>query len=157
MSLGSDSSDEWLKQHLSKRKYDELNSVIFRSVPKMYLNEMQEICPNLIENAKVLGHVYKEDSNSDDENDEMQDPTKSTERLIKKNKKIPKKDLSTVSDADLFMSIVELEQAIILQRKENEKLLQEIQLLDPAMRQLDLEKQGLFTELMNIERSIQSI
>ena len=144
-------SDEWLRNHLSDKKYDELNSAIFRSVPQIYLQEMEGVCKNLIQNAKILGHIYETDGNH--ENDNIIDINISTEKLIMKDQKIPKKDISKMSDTDLYMSVVELEKAIKAQRRYNAKLLQEIQLLDPAMRQLDLEKQGLFVELMNIERT----
>ena len=147
-------SDQWLRNHLSERKYDELNSAIFRSVPQVYLREMEGVCQNLIQNAKILGHIYESEDQTNGE--QIIDINISTEKLIMNEQKIPKKDLSKISDADLYMSVVELEKAIRAQRKYNAKLLQEIQLLDPAMRQLDLEKQGLFVELMNIERTIPS-
>lgn len=137
-------ADDWLRANLSEKKFDELNATIFRTVPETYQREMEDVCQNLIENASILGTIY--------DCEDRGPAYKKYDPYL--NEKIPKKDVSQMSDTELYMATVELEQAIRSQRERNEKLLQEVQLLDPAMRQLDLEKQGYFIELTNIERGI---
>ncbi|EAY00018.1 hypothetical protein TVAG_029220 [Trichomonas vaginalis G3] len=136
----ADLTDRWLRDNLSKKKYDDLNQAIFKTVPEMYRNETVDSCPTLIENAQILNHIYESDP--EDAKEFANCP------------EFEEKDLSKMTTTEIYLENIALMQAIRNQREANEKLLQEIQLLDPAMRQLDLEKQGYFVELMNIEREM---
>lgn len=135
----ADQTDRWLRDNLSKKKYDDLNQAIYNTVPELYRNEAVSACPNLIENAQILCHIYEKDLTSITDKD---------------SDKLEKKDLSKLTTAQIYLENIALLELIRAKREENEKLLQEIQLLDPAMRQLDLEKQGYFVELMNLEREM---
>lgn len=136
----SRSSDKTLKKALSKRGYDELNHVLAENVPEVYKYEMLPICGNFLDNARKLGRVYYTTHGQIPEEKELDGTWRKDPRLM--------------NDMEIFNENLQLAEAIEKVKKENDQLRQELQILDPAMRRYDLEKQCVYLELMQEETGL---
>lgn len=126
--------DEVLRELMSPQRYIKLNHILITQLPDQYRREMAPFCPDLIENARKIGHLYPK--------------PKPNQQL---NQEELSRDPETMTNEELFAASKQLEEMIKQQRKKNLQTKMEIQLLDPGKRRMDLESHCLFIQLYEEE------
>lgn len=113
------------------------------------------VCDAFLDNARKIGKVRVRESYSvSSASPKKQKKQQMEEEQV--NDGSWRKDPRLMSDEELFEETLWLSQAIKQQRKANDQARTELQILDPAMRRYDLEKQCVYLELFQEETGILS-
>lgn len=150
--VNAESLDRSLRNALPSSKYDELRYSISNGVPEFYKQKMLPVCDVFLDNARKIGKVHVREATSVSSSPRKQ-KMQETEQV---NDGSWRKDPRFMSDEELFEETLWLSQAIKYQRKANDQARTELQILDPAMRRYDLEKQCVYLELFEEETGILS-
>lgn len=143
-----------LRTKLSTEGYDKLNEIIRSNVYQIYKEKMMPFCEELNENARIVG---REESVSTASNEITETEIKD-EKEISTNLSDPPElgenwrvDPKNLQNDEILNEILKLEAAFENQRKINQEMRSEIELIRLAAKRMELEKNGLYLELKNKE------
>lgn len=146
--------DSSLRAKLSTEGYDKLNQIIQTNVIQIYKERMKPFCEELNENAKIVGRntifesnskvISNQNSRSDEDfkANSIESPQKSENWRI---------DPKNLQNDEILNEILKLETAFEKQRRENQELRSEIEIIRLAAKRMELEKNGLYLELKKKE------
>lgn len=143
-----------LRTKLSTEGYDKLNQIIKTNVIQIYKERMKPFCDELNENARIVGRdtisfSASKDLSTQDLKNEEETELNSAESFGKnENWRVDPKNLP---NDEILNEILKLEAAFEKQRKINQDLRSEIEIIRLAAKRMELEKNGLYLELKKKE------
>jgi hypothetical protein len=116
------------------------------AISAAYRKKMLPASAGLRDNADRLGRLIRRRK--------PPSSTKSSAQRIATRAGEWRKDPEMLTDEELMVACVELEALIQKQRTENDQAREELEILGPAVRRLDIEKQFVYIELMSEETGL---
>lgn len=145
--------DSSLRAKLSSEGYDKLNEIIRSNVIQIYKERMTPFCEELNENARIIDQDINSNSKvnisfTQDKEEEETISNVDNQQVLNGNWR---KDPKNMTNNEILDEILKLEVAFEKQRKLNQDMRSEIEIIRLAAKRMELEKNGLYLELKKKE------